>query len=224
MSKLIKKYFECERNVQKKLLEMYNNQYFIKLLLVGLSTLTVFTVLLIFVLKLNWIMYIIFIPILFLMLLVDIYEGMLTTLGGFLVRGVIWVILISTSICLILENYMILNSNTENILLVCIVTILWSVYSSFCNINVSTTGNALLMGILGIFIEIVDVQYFKNILIEKPYIGQRINEIEILAAALFVVFAVSTIVCALKSYWIKKYYFNEGDIMSFNSHRFDKDK
>ena len=162
----------------------------------------------------------------------------LTTISGFFTTGLGTIIIIFLlAFVALMENHEAISSLNETIVLneyiefdyvgylfsLIIFAFIWNIFSSLCNTKIATLCNAIITAIVGLLIELKNVIFLflpskigffdETELVEIEVLGYSETQLFDLAISLFIfpIFAtlgIATIVCAIKSYWIKKY--NDG--------------
>lgn len=131
-------------------------------------------------------------------------------------------ILITCSIVIVFNKMININVYIKYIIDFGIACLVWSMYSSFCNVDISTLGNAVLTGLTCILEKIISMQIFKDFVVrliqseQFEYFQTFLNETNVLLSLLFIILSIATIICALKKYWLNKYHPKGGDIMNYS--------
>lgn len=174
-------------------------------------------------------------------ILTDLQKAM-TTLGGFMDIGKLLLSLAFlgiTGIWYIYNDLLTIVAVQPLMYLVasCIMAIIWAIYSSFCNIKVSTLANGLLTGGLSLIVVTKDlvIKVLSLIGDPSPFGNEVAAEIEswgcsisqffdtiiyLMIYPFLIITVLATMVCAAKQYWIEKYNNNE-DIEFFTTEHND---
>lgn len=145
-------------------------------------------------------------------------EYIFTSLKGFF-KGSILVMLITGIVFIKIDKIININGDIKYIIYFCIACLMWSMYSSFCNVDVSTLGNAVFTGLVCIFYKIINMKFIEDFivrLVSFEIFQAFLDELNIFLSLLFIMLSIATIICALKKYWLNKYHPKEGDIMNIS--------
>lgn len=155
----------------------------------------------------------------------DLSIKALATVSGFLTTGIIAILLVSLTFFSLISTLDIdkFNHNTDNMYLVfCLSwTLVWCIYSSLCNAEVSTLVNAILTAFLGLItgckgilwiyvspfiIGRVSEQFHSQLLLHNYTMEQYFNvAIDITVFPILGAAFLGTVVCVIKRYWIITY-------------------
>lgn len=208
---MLEKYWQFERKVQKILIELCNLKLLDSIFFpVGIGILVLWYI------KVNML-----VSLMFFVWLLFYYikeEYIFTSLKGFF-KGSILVILVISAVFIKIDEIINVSGDIKYIIYFCIVCIMWSMYSSFCNIDISTLGNAVFTGSVCIFDKIINMKFIEDFIVRIAsfeIFQAFLNEADILLSLLFIILSIATIICALKKYWLNKYHPKEGDIMNIS--------
>lgn len=150
----------------------------------------------------------------------------LTTVRGFMTIGVAFAVTIfflafTSTISLYQGKSDLFSSFVLPLIIMSLLLMfIWGIYSTLANAKVATLSNAILAGCLGILLEIKNVVFgflpnrIGILPLEMQVVGEQIgySEAQIFTAIIsaislpiFLALTFTTIMCAIKMYWIKKY-------------------
>lgn len=146
-----------------------------------------------------------------------------TKVRSFLIHAINALIIIVLVIFAIIEYFdgFVNNFFINYITITFVLTIVWSVLSTFCNAKVATLANTILSTIIIILMQVNSFVWTalyiqtnrilpKNLALGFKYIGYTEDQIlsffgNIILFPIFVMVAFGALSCAVKGYWIKKY-------------------